>query len=140
MGEWVAKAKKAKRTAKGVQRKEELKKPIPEEPPRIDWSAVPKLVTDPKLIAPPSLPMRHDHPYVPEEHVSHPEVRLVIKTRYMEQRPYVLAIESVIMATIIIAFFGVLLYLLYIKLAVLVPVLLAVWVLLVILLYTHFRD
>ncbi|MFH1470720.1 MAG: hypothetical protein ABIF01_03155, partial [Candidatus Micrarchaeota archaeon] len=110
MGEPLAKGKKKKGKAKASARKAELKKPIPAEPPRIDWSAVPKLVTDPKLVAPPTLPMRHDHPHTPEEAPQHPEVRLVVRTRYMEQRPHVLAIESAILSTLIIGFFGVLLY------------------------------
>ncbi len=110
------------------------------EPLRIDWGAVPKLVTDPKLIAPPALPMRHDHPYVPAQEIRHPEVRLVIKTRYMEQKPSVLAIESSILSTIITLFMALLLFMLHINLAVFVPVLVAIWLLFVILLYKFFEE
>ncbi|MFH0817675.1 MAG: hypothetical protein V1909_03505 [Candidatus Micrarchaeota archaeon] len=131
----MAKGKKAKKGKTPVSRKAgKIEVEIPDEPPRIDWSAVPR------IIAPLSLPMRHDHPHIIEEHELHPEVRLVIKTRYMEQRPHVLAIESTIMATVIVVFFGLLLYLLRIHLSVFVPVLLAVWTLLVVLLYKHFED
>ncbi len=128
------KAVKTRKAAPKAQRKEEP------EAPKIDWGAVPKLVTDPRLVAPPTLPMRHDHPYIAEEHIPHPEVRLVIRTRYMEQRPHVLAVESALMSTVIIMFFGLLLYMLHIRYQVVVPILFAIWVLLVILLYKHFED
>jgi hypothetical protein len=130
----VAKGKKTeKKKTKRV--KEELP-----EAPRIDWGAVPKLVTDPRLIAPPSLPMRHDHFHPHVEEACHPEVRLVIKTRYMEQRPFVLLIESGILATIILLFFGLLMYMLRIDPSIYPPVLFAFWPLLIILVYKFFED
>jgi hypothetical protein len=110
-------------------------------PSRVDLRLVPRpLITDPKLISPPSLPMRHNHPHSLQESAPHPEVRLVIKTRYMEQRPHVLLIESALLATLIVFFMGILFYLMQIRVSVFIPVLIAVWTLFVILLYKHFED
>jgi hypothetical protein len=130
----------AKKKGKGGKtRKPEVKEVF--SPSRVDLRFVPKpLITDPKLISPPSLPMRHDHSHSSHESAPHPEVRLVIKTRYMEQRPHVLLIESALLATLIVFFMGILFYLMQIRVSVFVPVLLAVWTLFVILLYKHFED
>ena len=109
--------------------------------PKMDLSFVPKPVDLGKLfIAPPSLPMRHDHEHSPVTEVAHPEVRLVIKTRYMEPKPHVLVIESAVFATIATVFAGLLLFMLNRSPALILPLLLPVWLFIVILGYMFFRE
>lgn len=134
MGERVAKGKKSSKSSKPVYSKPRKREKAAPEPPRIDWGAVPK------IIAPPSLPMRHDHPHISATEVRHPEVRLVIKTRYMEQKPHVLLIESAILSTIIVIFFGLILFELRVVFPLMLSVLLPIWTLFVILLYKFFED
>ncbi|MFH1448372.1 MAG: hypothetical protein ABIG39_05905 [Candidatus Micrarchaeota archaeon] len=107
---------------------------------KIDLKVVPTVVDNLGLVvAPPALPMRHNHSPKPVG-VAHPEVRLVIKTRYMEQRPHVLLIESVLLSSIIVLFFGILLFELHIDVSLLLPVLLPISVGLVVLFYKLFED
>jgi hypothetical protein len=107
--------------------------------PRIDLGVVPTHLHH-RRIAPPSLPMRHDHPHVPSKDISHQEVRFVVQKHYMEQKPHVLLIESGLLSGMIVLFFALLLYLLRISIATYVPVLVAIWLLLVVLLYKFFEE
>lgn len=108
---------------------------------KLDMKSVPKPAEKhERRIAPPALPLRHDHNSSHVEEINHPEVRLVVKTRYMEQKPHVLLIESVLLSSIIVVFFGVLLYELRVDISILLPVLLPIWLCSVILSYKFFEG